>query len=262
VEYAMRGEGTPLLALHGAGGGYEQGLGVAQLLGSENLKTIAVSRPGYRRTPLATGATLHEQARAMAALLDTLQLERVVVAALSAGGLAALQFALDYPDRCRGLILISAHGPALTQLRPAAYWIWLLKLLIGSDLLMWFVATIGMGLLLRLQGTAPGAGDFDAILRGAFPTSDWQAGVLNDFTQLLAPETREIPLEQIKAPTLLIHGTRDANVPYGVALDAAKRIPNSRMLTIDDGTRMLVATHAQALRTPIEQFQQRLDREV
>jgi pimeloyl-ACP methyl ester carboxylesterase len=71
VEYAMRGEGTPLLALHGAGGGYEQGLGVAQLLGSENLQTIAVSRPGYRRTPLATGATLHEQARAMAALLDT-----------------------------------------------------------------------------------------------------------------------------------------------------------------------------------------------
>lgn len=95
VEYAMRGEGLPLLALHGAGGGYEQGLAVGALLDSASFQTIAISRPGYRRTLLTIGATLHEQAHAIAALLDTLQLERVVVAALSAGRLAALQFALE-----------------------------------------------------------------------------------------------------------------------------------------------------------------------
>jgi pimeloyl-ACP methyl ester carboxylesterase len=259
VEYAIRGAGAPLLVLHGAGGGYEQGLGVGALLDREALQTIAVSRPGYRRTPLTTGATLGEQARAIAALLDVLQVEHVVVAALSAGGLAALQFALDYPERCRGLILISAHGPALPQNRPAAFWIWLLKLLIRSDLLMWLMAKVGMGLLLRLQGTAHGAGDFDAILGGAFPISDWRAGVLNDFAQLLAPETGRMALAQIRAPTLLIHGTHDANVPHGVATDGVRHIPSGQLVTIDGGTHMLVATHARALRALVAQFLQRLD---
>lgn len=258
VEYATRGAGAPLLVIHGAGGGYEQGLGVGELLGVASHQTIGVSRPGYRRTPLTTGATLREQARAIAALLDTLGIDRAVVAALSGGGLAALQFALDHPDRCRGLILISAHGPALLQNRPAAFWIWLLKLLIRSDLLMWLVARAGMGLLLRLQGTTRGAGDVDAILRGAFPTSDWRAGVINDFEQLLAPRTEQLPIEQIGVPTLLIHGNRDANVPYGVAVDAARRIPGSQLLTIDEGTHMLVATHAHAFRAPVEQFLRQL----
>ena len=57
IEYAVRGEGVPTLALHGAGGGYDQGL----LLGSmapEGLKLISVSRFGYLRSPIPEDASV------------------------------------------------------------------------------------------------------------------------------------------------------------------------------------------------------------
>ena len=48
------------------------------------------------------------QADLYAALLDLLKIDSVVVIGLSGGGASALQFALRHPERCRGLILISA----------------------------------------------------------------------------------------------------------------------------------------------------------
>ena len=47
IEYADNGAGTPLLSIHGAGGGYDQGLAnVADLVGND-FRVIAPSRFGY-----------------------------------------------------------------------------------------------------------------------------------------------------------------------------------------------------------------------
>ncbi|HEY3645425.1 MAG TPA: alpha/beta hydrolase, partial [Gammaproteobacteria bacterium] len=48
IEYAVRGEGPPLLVVHGAGGGFDQGLMIAAPL--SGYRVIAVSRFGYLRT--------------------------------------------------------------------------------------------------------------------------------------------------------------------------------------------------------------------
>jgi pimeloyl-ACP methyl ester carboxylesterase len=62
VEFAMQGEGKPILVLHGGFGAFEQGLATAELLGLEG-KIIALSRPGYRQSSLANGRSLSEQAQ-------------------------------------------------------------------------------------------------------------------------------------------------------------------------------------------------------
>ncbi len=108
VEYAEIGQGPAVLALHGRPGGYDQGLVMARSLGEDLARWIAVSRPGYLRTPLETGPTPAEQADAYAALLDTIGIGQAVVVGLSGGGPSALQFALCHSDRCRGLVLVSA----------------------------------------------------------------------------------------------------------------------------------------------------------
>ncbi|MFO7667858.1 MAG: alpha/beta hydrolase, partial [Desulfobacterales bacterium] len=45
-----------------------------------------------------------------------MQVERAAVIGLSAGGPAALQFALCYPDRCMGLVMLSAISHRFTEI--------------------------------------------------------------------------------------------------------------------------------------------------
>ena len=251
VEFAMRGEGTPILVLHGGFGGYEQGLATAELLGLEG-QIIALSRPGYRRTGLANGRTLPEQAQIACHLLDQLGIDSAYVLAISAGGLSALQFALNHPDRCAGLILLSAQGPALTAMRPAAYWLWLMRLFMAGDFPLWVVFKIGMWALIRLNGNQTQEGDFAKFWAGFFPGSDWRAGLLNDLDQLLG--LTGMPLENIRVPTLLIHGDQDTIVSYNVAVDVHGRIPHAHIVTIPGGTHLVVATHGQEIGRAVAQF--------
>ena len=63
IEYAERGDGDTILAVHGTLGGWDQGLVVAEFLRVNGFKIIAPSRPGYLGTPLATGRTFALQIR-------------------------------------------------------------------------------------------------------------------------------------------------------------------------------------------------------
>src|SRR6476469_6134470 len=51
IEYAEIGDGSPLLLVHGAGGGYDQGLLLGRPLAGKGFHVIAMSRFGYLRTP-------------------------------------------------------------------------------------------------------------------------------------------------------------------------------------------------------------------
>jgi 2-hydroxy-6-oxonona-2,4-dienedioate hydrolase len=50
IEYAETGRGEPLLMVHGAGGGYDQGLLLGKDFGESN-RVIAPSRFGYLKDP-------------------------------------------------------------------------------------------------------------------------------------------------------------------------------------------------------------------
>src|SRR6516162_8886001 len=52
IEYAEKGAGIPLLSIHGAGGGYDQGLANVSDLVSDDFRVIVPSRFGYLGTPI------------------------------------------------------------------------------------------------------------------------------------------------------------------------------------------------------------------
>ncbi|MDY6796419.1 MAG: hypothetical protein SWK76_14260 [Actinomycetota bacterium] len=82
-----RARAPQVLSVHGVPGGYDQAIMLGRPFTKNGFATICPSRPGYLRTPLSTGRTIEEQADAMAALLDYLELEKVGVVCCSAGGL-------------------------------------------------------------------------------------------------------------------------------------------------------------------------------
>ena len=98
IEYAVRGEGTPLLSIHGAGGGFDQGLANAADLIGEGFRVIAPSRFGYLRTPIPDDASPAAQADAHAALLAFLKIAKTVVVGVSAGARSAVELALRHRE--------------------------------------------------------------------------------------------------------------------------------------------------------------------
>ena len=100
IEYADVGTGPAILAIHGAGGGFDQGLELARAFLEPGSRIIAPSRFGYLRTPLPQDASPVAQAEAHACLLDALNLRRVAVVGGSMGAPSAMQLCLRHPERC------------------------------------------------------------------------------------------------------------------------------------------------------------------
>jgi len=117
VQYTEFGEGPPMLIVHGAGGGYDQGEYFAKLIG-RSYRWIAPSRFGFLGQPVPEEANSEMQADAFACLLDTLGIDQVGVVGVSMGGPSSLLFALRYPERTRLLVMISAASHAIPPARP------------------------------------------------------------------------------------------------------------------------------------------------
>ena len=116
IEFATVGHGAPVLIVHGAGGGFDQVISAASRLIGAGYQIIAPSRFGYLCSSSPNDPSPGNQADAFAVLLDELHIQSVPVVGISAGALAALQFAVRHPDRCRSLTVIV---PAASAVVPA-----------------------------------------------------------------------------------------------------------------------------------------------
>ena len=111
IEYAERGAGIPLLSIHGAGGGFDQGLANAAEFVDQDFRIIAPSRFGYLRTPVPRDPSPAAQADAHAALLSHLNIPRAIVGwcfgrGALCGGIgppASEHGQRSYPDQSRHL---------------------------------------------------------------------------------------------------------------------------------------------------------------
>jgi pimeloyl-ACP methyl ester carboxylesterase len=195
IEYAQIGEGRPVLFVHGAPGGYDE-LGAFKITHEElsGFRLIIPSRPGYLRTPLSVGKTPAEQADALLALLDKLEVQRVALVGHSGGGPVALQFALRHPDRCSALVLESAlvrnyAGPPAV-LPKSAFGGWL------RDLVLYVAARPGTQHYQSANPDDPKVGALvEASIKGVSMYSLRKAGVENE-------NSRSVSQRFVKTSTL------------------------------------------------------------
>lgn len=112
LHYVVRGEGDPLLLLHGNGSNVLD-LECSGLLdrAAERYQVIAFDRPGhgYSSRPRSTVWTPAAQARLLHKALQQLGIRRPIVAGHSLGTQVALAMALEFPDDVRALALMSGY---------------------------------------------------------------------------------------------------------------------------------------------------------
>ena len=242
IEYADRGRGTPLLAVHGTLGGWDQGLVAAEYFRANGFRLIAPSRPGYLGTPLDTGRTAVEQADALAALLDGVGIENTCVFGGSGGGPAAYPLAARHPDRVDQLLQVDSVCLPLPRFRFAR----LASRDAALSLNRWLLhrhPRFMLGMLFQRFGQASRAqarvnahvvaedpvrlAHLDAILAASTGWKSRRAGFDNDSAGFRS--TQALQLEDIKCPTLIMHARGDAGVPPENATHAHRLIEGSEL---------------------------------
>jgi pimeloyl-ACP methyl ester carboxylesterase len=108
IEYRIVGEGSPILVLNGGHTNCNSPLGHEPFFLREGYRLIIPSRPGYGKTPSASGRKAEAFADTLVGLLDELHFEQVIVVGISAAGPTALQLAGRHPERVKKLILQNA----------------------------------------------------------------------------------------------------------------------------------------------------------
>jgi len=263
LEYAVQGEGPPTLLLHGAGGGYDQGLWLGKLALGDGYKFVAVSRYGYLRTPIPPNASIKMQAAAYKVLLDRLDVQKVVVVGGSAGGPSATQFANDYPERTSALILISAVSEASAPGDKPAFHVGIVHLIQQSDYAYWLVTKFTQPAILNLMGISSELYSTftpfqkqmaQEMLDTMHPMTERYLGTVND-GKMIRREAEST--DKISAPTLILHAKDDALVSYHHAEHAHEAIKGSRMVLFDTGGHGLLS-RINTVRQHVEEFLQRL----
>nr|WP_325166771.1 alpha/beta hydrolase [Devosia oryziradicis] len=273
MEHTDSGTGRALLALHGGMGGYDQSWLLARaLLGDRpDFRTLGLSRPGYLGTAQSLGRTPQAQADLYAGLLDTLGIERSLVAAVSAGGPSAIHFALRHPDRCVGLILVSA---ATGSLETAA------EFLARLRMLRWISRIPGVLPLLRrralrdplvnarrnipdraLAGRTLAHPLAGPLLRAVLASTLHQTarrlpGTITDTRHYRAMP--ELAFAQLTVPVLVMHGDADPVVPLGHG-QRALAAPRATALILRGGGHMALFSHLDQVRIAVGNFLAGLD---
>lgn len=262
IEYAEREAGIPLLSIHGAGGGYDQGLANATDLVGEGFRVIAPSRFGYLRTPLPPDVSPAAQADALAALLSKLDVASAIVVGVSAGARSAIEMAIRHPDRVAALILIvpGTYAPAspvsVEASRGSQFVFWVVNY--GADFAWWAAERIAPSMLIRFIGVRPG-------LVAALPGNEQQRvmKIVNSIQPLSlrfpginvdsTVELRQLPLERIAAPTLIVSAQDDLFNTRPAAEHAASQIHDAKLIVYETGGHLLVG-HEKETRDAVHAF--------
>jgi pimeloyl-ACP methyl ester carboxylesterase len=263
LEYAVAGRGTPLMMIHGTGGGFDQGLLFANGLREAGFQIVAPSRFGYLRSAFPDDASPAHQADVLVDLLDHLGIARITVAGGSAGALTAAEFARRHPDRCSHLILI-VPAANLTGRDPVAFTA-LQRMAVGrvltSDAWFWGFATLAPDMALRtLLATDPALLDrvspeerrrADLIREGLMPISRKIDGLRND--GFLAGTPTQTAFEDIAVPTLILSCADDLFGTADTARLLADLIPGARLVVYPEGGHIWLGQDAKLARD-IRQF--------
>ncbi len=246
MEYAISGQGKPVLLIHGAGGGFDQGLWLGRICLEGDYQFIAPSKFGYLGSHAPEEFSAKLQAEQYRILLDYLGIEKVSIIGVSAGGPSSMQFAHDFPQRVDKLVLLSAVSMPPHPDDKDPFFVKMIQTIQKSDFAYWFFTKALKPQILSLIGIP--SGDYktftpeqkelaNELLDVMHPMSLRHKGTVIDG---LIIEDFMIP-ESIRVPTLIIHAKNDGLVSYSHAEYANQHIEGSKLILYENGGHGLIS---------------------
>lgn len=220
IEYDDRGEGPPVICLHGIGGDTTS-FG-PQMEGLPGLRVIAVNLPGYGSSDTMNQPTFPKLASAVAAFLDALGLKTAHLCGQSIGGMIAMETACLYPDRVTSLALIgttSAFGGRDNSFKDAFVSARLKPLDAGETL-----ATLAPKFVPEITGpdVSDDARESAIASMAAVPEATYRAII-----RCLVTFNRRDDISDLRMPACLIAGEHDTNAPAKTMARMAEKIPHA-----------------------------------
>jgi len=276
IEYLDRGQGPPVLVVHGSPGGHDQGSLMADFLVAAGLRAIIPSRPGYLGSELnEANCSIDDSADALAALMAGLGVDRFALLCWSGGGPSSYRLALRHGDKLSALVALAAVSQRY-EWHPGADD----RFMFGSVLGNWILKIMSehaqralVSATLGAEGDLPKA-ELEALVAEVWAdeakrrfvldlagTVSWRGarkpGLDNDRATFAA--IADLELEHIAVPTLLVHGRVDTDVLPQHSEFAAARIPGARLLWVGRGGHLAVFTDhdSAAIQAHIIEFLQR-----
>lgn len=236
-HYLDEGSGTPLVLLGGTLGSAREDFTAQFAHFAPRMRVVAPDRRGYGDTRPPSRDFPDDfyarEARDMAAWCAALDLPPAIVCGWSEGAAVACWLAALAPERVSALVLwggierLTAEDIASFEARRDTH-AWSPRARAGMD---------------RVYGTD---GYWDAV---------WGAWI-DVMRRLYAQggDPRLAPLEDLAAPTLILHGSRDALIREAQPRALAARMPNARLQFIEGGGHNVHASHADAFNQALSRF--------
>jgi len=236
----------PLLMLNGIGASFELLLPFAEAL-SPDVEIISFDAPGVGGSPSpALPYSFEWLSKLTAKVLDALGYAEVNVLGLSWGGALAQQFAFDYPDRCKALVL-AASATGIYAVPPS------------HDVLMKMASTRRYSDPIYAAEIAPDI--YGGMYRThpelceaikSRPKSVNRLGYAYQVGALMSWTSAHF-LSRVLQPTLVLAGNDDPIIPLFNLEQLAQRMPHARLHVIDDGHLFLV-TQPEAMGRLVDGF--------
>jgi pimeloyl-ACP methyl ester carboxylesterase len=219
IRYFAGGQGEPLIIVHGGGGGARAWLGNAEQL-SQHYSVYIPDLPGFGQSQSANDKFyLPEYVAFIEEFSRTLGLKHFHLIGHSIGGAIALQYALRFPQKVTGLVLVSSWCLGIE----AALWV---RLLSHSVL----CRSLGEAAVNVMKAAKWLTSLFYAPFKFPNPITRIKMDMgksmiaLNGQTTVLSSQ-----LPQLMMPTLVVWGSGDRTVPQKHAYAAARLIPDGQL---------------------------------
>ncbi len=208
MSYIDEGTGEAVLISHGIFGGYDQAYVSLNNIMGEEYRKIAPSRFGYPGSDIPSAPTPRNQAKAFIELLDERDVEKVFIITTSAGGASGIKMAIDYPERVKGLVLLSSGMPTTQKSREEISGMTGPPAPLVNDFPMWFVIKhFSFTMNIMMASDVP-----DSFYETMLPVKPRKAGIKNDesITNLdMTINYDDYPVEKVNLPILLVHAKDD-----------------------------------------------------
>jgi len=254
-----RGDPMPIVLLHGTSASLHTWAGWVKTL-STTRRVITLDLPGFGLTGPAASGDYSDAAyqRLLLALLDKLQLPRVVLGGNSLGGQIAWQFAAQQPERVAALLLVDAGGLAFKpESVPLGFT--LARMPGMGSLVSGFLPRRLIESSVRNVYGEPGQVTAELVDRYFELTlREGNRLALTQRFEQMRPGAYAARLGDIRQPTLILWGRRDRLIPLEYGQQMKQAIKGSELVVFDTLGHVPQEEDPAATLQPVQAFLQSL----